>query len=200
MEFAVLAPLLKKVSAPFLFMHREFVHMVLSDNDIRAAIRTKKLVFEPALSSDQIGSASVDLTLAGKFWVFKKKYAKSKKAVDLSRVSFVEATEAHKEKSITLPPGGMCLGITREKIYMPNTLIGTLEGRSRYARMGLAVHVTSALVMPGSQNRQVLEIVNFAPFPVTIKEGMRISQIIFEKLDSATGKPYAKFGKVAVKQ
>ena len=176
------------------------VRMVLSDNDIRAAIRSGILRFEPALSPEQIGSASVDLTLAGKFWVFKKKYATSKKAVDLSRVDFTEATEAHKEKSITLAPGGMCLGITHEKICMPSTLIGTLEGRSRYARMGLAVHVTSALVMPGSQNHQVLEIVNFAPFPVAIREGMRISQIIFEELDSPTGKPYAKFGKVAVRQ
>ena len=174
--------------------------MVLSDNDIRAAIRSRFLRFEPALTPDQIGPASVDLTLAGKFWVFEEKYAASKKPVDLSRVGFREATRAHRGKSITLAPGGMCLGITREKIYMPNTLIGTLEGRSRYARMGLAVHVTSALVMPGSQNHQVLEIVNFAPFPVTIKGGMRISQIIFERLDSATGKPYAKFGKVAVRQ
>lgn len=174
--------------------------MVLSDNDIRAAIRSRRLVFTPSLSPDQIGPASVDLTLAGKFWVFRKKYAKSKKAVDLSRTGFLEATEAHKEKSITLAPGGMCLGITREKIRMPKDMIGTLEGRSRYARMGLAVHVTSALVMPGSDNHQVLEIVNFAPFPVTIKQGMRISQIIFERLDSPTGKPYAKFGKVAVKQ
>jgi len=174
--------------------------MVLSDNGIRAAIRAKKLVFMPSLSPDQIGPASVDLTLDGKFWVFKKKYAGSKKPVDLSRVGFQEATEAHRETSITLPPRGMCLGITREKIYMPPDMIGTLEGRSRYARMGLAVHVTSALVMPGSQNHQVLEIVNFAPFPVTICSGMRISQIIFERLDSKTGKPYAKFGKVAVKQ
>ncbi len=174
--------------------------MVLSDNDIRSAVKAGILRFEPALSPDQIGSASVDLTLDGKYWVFKKKYAGSKKPVDLAKIDFTEATEAHKEKTITLAPGGMCLGITREKIYMPNTLIGTLEGRSKYARMGLAVHVTSALVMPGSQNHQVLEIVNFAPFPVTIHEGMRISQIIFEKLETPTGKPYAKFGKVAIKQ
>jgi len=185
---------------PFLFFVRLASSMVLSDNDIRAAIRSRILRFEPKLAPGQIGSASVDLTLDGKFWIFRKKYAGSKKAVDLSRVGFLEATEAHREKSITLPPGGMCLGITREKIYMPPTLIGTLEGRSRYARMGLAVHVTSALVMPGSQNHQVLEIVNFAPFPVTIQGGMRISQIIFERLDSPTGKPYAKFGKVAVRQ
>jgi dCTP deaminase len=176
------------------------MRMVLSDNGIRAAIKSGKLRFEPALSPDQIGSASVDLTLAGKFWVFGKKYAGSRRAVDLARVGFRQATEAHNEKSITLQPGAMCLGITREKISMPPDMIGTLEGRSRYARMGLAVHVTSALVMPGSDNHQVLEIVNFAPFPVTIREGMRISQIIFERLDSPTGKPYAKFGKVAVRQ
>ena len=191
---------MKRRTGTFLLFVRVAQGMALSDHDIRAAIRSKKLVFEPALSPDQIGSASVDLTLDGKFWVFKKKYAKSKRAVDLSRIDFREATEEQPGTSITLPSGGMCLGITREKIYMPNTLIGTLEGRSRYARMGLAVHVTSALVMPGSQNHQVLEIVNFAPFPVTIHEGMRISQIIFERLDSPTKKPYAKFGKVAVKQ
>jgi deoxycytidine triphosphate deaminase len=46
----------------------------------------------------------------------------------------------------------------------------------------------------------VLEIVNFAPFPVTIRKGMRISQIVFEMLDKPTEKPYAKFGKIAVKQ
>ena len=101
--------------------------MVLSDNDIRAAIRAKKLVFAPALSPGQIGPASVDLTLAGKFWVFREKYAESGKAVDLARTGFRQATEARKEKSITLPPGGMCLGITREKIRMPPDMIGTLE-------------------------------------------------------------------------
>lgn len=174
--------------------------MVLSDRDIRAAVSKGELVFEPALVEGQIGPASVDLTLAGKFWVFKKKYAASKKAIDLARVGFQEATGLANGASITLAPGAMCLGITREKIRMPNTMIGTLEGRSRYARMGLAVHVTSALVQPGSCNHQVLEIVNFAPFPVTIREGMRISQIVFERLHSATEKPYAKFGKIATRQ
>jgi len=173
--------------------------MVLSNEDIKSYIRRHLLRFEPSISPEQIGPASVDLTLAGKFWIFKKKYL-GKKAVDLLKVGFKEATEEHHHASITLPQGGMCLGITKEKIYMPDNLIGTLEGRSRYARMGLAVHVTSALVQPGSQNHQVLEIVNFAPFPVTIHEGMKISQIIFERLDTKTSKPYVKYGKVAKRQ
>jgi len=173
--------------------------MVLSDRDIKKMMLQRKLRFTPALKPDQIGAASVDLTLDGVYWFFKKKYI-GKKPVDLSKVDFRQATEEKKASSITLPSGGMCLGITREKICMPPDLIGTLEGRSRYARMGLAVHVTSALVQPGSENHQVLEIVNFAPFPVTIHEGMRISQVVFEKLDSATSKPYAKYGKIARKQ
>lgn len=173
--------------------------MVLSDMDIAAAIKSKKLRFEPQISDAQIGPASVDLTLDGRFWTFKKRFV-GKKPVDLSKVDFKAATQEKKFPSITLPPGGMCLGITREKICMPSDLIGTLEGRSRYARMGLAVHVTSALVQPGSENHQVLEIVNFAPFPVTIHAGMKISQVIFEKLDTKTSRPYAKFGMIAKRQ
>jgi len=174
--------------------------MALSDKDIKKCISRGIIKFQPKISNDQINTASVDLTLDSRFWLFKKKYAQSKKPVDLSEVSFQEATEERSAKLITLPPGGMALGITREKITLPSNIIGTLEGRSRYARMGLAVHVTSALVQPGSDNHQVLEIVNFAPFPVTIHEGMRISQVVFSYLQSPTSKPYAKFGKIAKKQ
>ncbi|MCX8197353.1 MAG: dCTP deaminase [Candidatus Micrarchaeota archaeon] len=172
--------------------------MVLSNEDIKKEIANKRLIFRPAISEDQIGPASVDLTLSGKFWVFKEKYLR--KVLDLSTADFKKAIKRHKGNSITLAPGMMCLGITKEKIRMPPDLIGTLEGRSRYARLGLAVHVTSALVNPGSNNRQVLEIVNFAPFPVTIKEGMRISQVVFERLESPTTKPYSKYGKIARRQ
>lgn len=174
--------------------------MVLSDSDIRREIAAGRLVFSPKLEDGQIGAASVDLTLAGRFWKFKRKYASGGKAVDLSKIPFTGATEEVKAKTITLKSGEMCLGITKEKITMPPDLLGSLEGRSRYARMGLAVHVTSALVQPGSDNHQVLEIVNLAPFAVTIHEGMRISQVVFERMESPTTKPYAKFGKIAKRQ
>ncbi len=173
--------------------------MVLSDNGIRAAMKKGEIRFSPSINANQIGAASVDLTLDSKFWVFKKQYL-GKKPVDLAKVDFTKATQERRAASISLPSGGMCLGITKEKITLSSGIIGTLEGRSRYARMGLAVHVTSALVQPGSDNHQVLEIVNFAPFPVTIHAGMRISQVVFERLDSKTSKPYSKFGKIARKQ
>jgi dCTP deaminase len=173
--------------------------MALSNEDIKKCIKNGSIRFTPKLSDDQIGSASVDLTLDSQFSVFKKKYGK-KTPVDLEKTGFIEATFEVKADSITIPPGGMCLGVTREKIKLAPNIIGTLEGRSRYARMGLAVHVTSAMVQPGSDNHQVLEIVNLAPFPVTIHSGMRISQVLFSYLESDTTKPYAKFGKIARRQ
>jgi dCTP deaminase len=171
--------------------------MVLSDCDIKKLMAQKKIVITP-FSEEQLGPASVDLTLSGKFWKFKKEYLKRK--IDLLETDFKEATELYASDSIELAPGEMCLGLTLEKITLSGDLIGHLEGRSRYARMGLAVHVTSSLVQPGSDNHQVLEIVNMSPFRLVIHKGMRISQVVFEKLESPTEKPYARFGKIARKQ
>ncbi len=171
--------------------------MVLSDNDIRKLMGEKKLSISP-FSEEQIGPASVDLTLSNKFWKFKKKYIKRR--VDLLEIDFKEATEPLSCDSLELAPGEMCLGLTEEKLTLPPNLMGHLEGRSRYARMGLAVHVTSSLVQPGSDNRQVLEIVNLSPSKLVIHKGMRISQVVFELMESPTSRPYAKFGKIARKQ
>ncbi|MFH1447369.1 MAG: dCTP deaminase [Candidatus Micrarchaeota archaeon] len=171
--------------------------MILSDKDILELMRKKKLVITP-FEKEQLGQASVDLTLSNRFWKFKEAFIG--KRVDLRKIDFKEATEEVAADSLELSPGEMCLGLTVEHITLPGDIMGHLEGRSKYARMGLAVHVTSSVVQPGSDNRQVLEIVNMSPFKLVIHEGMRISQVLFERLESATGKPYARFGKIARKQ
>ena len=37
--------------------------MILSDKDIKIALKGKKLVFQPKLNGDQIGPASIDLKI-----------------------------------------------------------------------------------------------------------------------------------------
>ncbi len=172
--------------------------MILSNEDLKLYLKKGIIKIEP-LSQDQIGSATIDLTLGNEFWFFKKKYL-TDEPVDLSKVPFQEATQKSVLPSVTLESGAMCLGITKEKITLPATIMGRLEGRSRFARMGLAVHITSAVVQPGVSNHQVLEIVNYAPFPVTIHAGMRISQVVFYELKNPSTKPYVKFGSVAKHQ
>jgi len=171
--------------------------MLLSNSDIKEYLKNGRINIKP-LKDEQIGSASVDLTLGNKFWFFKEKYVGE--MVDLSKTDFMEATYAITAGTVALGMGEMCLGITKEKITLPSDIMGRLEGRSRYARMGLGVHITSALVQPGSNNHQVLEIVNNAPFTSILHSGMRISQIVFYQMSSPSTKPYAKFGKIARKQ
>ncbi len=171
--------------------------MIISNNGVKKLLKEGKIKIEP-LEDEQIGGASIDLTLSDEWYFFKKSLGK--KTVDLSKIGFQECFVEQRAASITLKQGEMCLGKTLEKITLPNDIMGKLEGRSRYARMGLVIHITSALVHPGSSNRQVLEIVNLAPFPVTIRAGMRISQVVFERLESPTSKPYARFGKIATRQ
>ncbi|MFP3950449.1 MAG: dCTP deaminase [Candidatus Micrarchaeia archaeon] len=171
--------------------------MFLSDVDIKKAIKKGEIKIEP-LGRGQIGEGSVDLTLGGHFWFFKKKYIGVR--VDLDKIDFKETTKKVKADTVVLGPKEMCLGISREKLTLAPDIMGRLEGRSRYARMGLAVHITSAVVQPGSANHQVFEIFNSAPFTVVLHEGMRISQIVFSRTESPTSKPYSKYGKIARKQ
>jgi len=168
--------------------------MTLSDVDLKEYLKKGLIKIEP-LEDSQIGPASIDLTLGDEWYFFKDKYTKGE--VDLSKVSFTDAFGMKKAKDIRLMPGQMCLGKTVEKITLAPNIVGKLEGRSRYARMGLVIHITSAVVQPGSANHQVLEIVNLAPFPVVLHAGMRISQVLFDELRSPTSMPYVKYGKIA---
>jgi len=168
--------------------------MAFSDVDIKKAIKKKRITIKP-FKPDQIGPGNVDLTLSDEWYFFKKKYLD--KLVDLKKITHKDVYEKKKSKSVILLPGEMCLGKTLEKITLAPDIMGKLEGRSRYARMGLSIHITSAVIQPGSSNRQVLEIVNLAPFPIVLHKGMRISQVIFLQTESPTSKPYAKHGKIA---
>ena len=84
---------------------------------------------------------------------------------------------------VQLTPGETLHGITRERIRLPGDICGTLEGRSRFARLGLMIHVTSAFVQPGVDNRQVLEMSNVSSRPLLIHAGTRICQIVLMRTE-----------------
>ncbi len=169
--------------------------MLLSNEDIKRYLKKRLIQIEPEPAEEQIGPASVDLTLGDEFWIFNKN-PKGKK-IDIAKTNYAAVTKKVRAKFLVLEPGEIVLGKTVEKIKLPNNIAGRLEGRSTYARLGIAVHVTSSIIQPGSFNHQVLEIVNLSPNPIILRAGTRISQVLFETLASNTSKPYAKFGKIA---
>jgi dCTP deaminase len=153
---------------------------VLTREEILKEIRQGTIEIEP-FHEDQVGPGSIDLRLGKEFRVFKK--LRNALVVE-DRITIEDLTERlETEESFTLMPGETVLGITQERIKLPANICGWLEGRSRFARMGLVIHMTASFVQPGINNRQVLEIGNLAPFPLVLKPGVRICQIILERTE-----------------
>ena len=68
--------------------------------------------------------------------------------------------EFENRRTFRLMPGGFVLARTLEVVKMPPHLIGIIEGRSSYARMGLSMHQTAPWIHPGFNNNITLEIRN----------------------------------------
>ncbi len=155
---------------------------VLIGKEIEKALKTKSIKVKP-FDKSQIGPGSIDLTLGNDFRIFKKR---SNIYHIKNESDFQEITKDVHVKDggyIVIKPGEMILGITKERITLADNMSGRLEGRSRFARFGLAVHVTAGFMHPGISNHQVLEIVNLGHAPLALYPGTRICQFIFEKCE-----------------
>jgi dCTP deaminase len=84
-----------------------------------------------------------------------------------------------------LAAGATIHGITRERIRLPEDVGGWLEGRSRFARLGLMIHVTAGFVAPGVDSKQVLEMSNVSGRPLTIHPGVRLCQIVLQRCEGS---------------
>ncbi len=153
---------------------------VLTHNEIKKAIKRGKIKIEP-YDESQIGPASIDLTLGNEFRTFKSHQAPYHVKNDANFEDITEKRVLKKGESIVVNPGEMILGITVEKITLSDDLCGRLEGRSRFARFGLAIHITAGFMQPGISNRQVLEIANLGRAPLALYPGTKICQFIFEQ-------------------
>lgn len=148
---------------------------VLTRDAILAELEAGSLVVEP-LSPDQIGPASIDLTLGDEIRVIETGPEPIAIAEDTDYRDYTRRQQL--DGGFVLRSGATIHGITRERITLPPNLCGLLEGRSRFARLGLMIHVTSALVQPGVSNRQVLEMSNVGGHPLEIHAGVRLCQLV----------------------
>lgn len=167
---------------------------ILSDSDIKRAIQKGEIKITPQPSPEQIGAGSVDFTLSNEFSRIKESLKKGK-IYDLNKIEYTDLFEEIKADSMVLKPGELVLAKTLEHLTLAPDICGWIQGRSKYARLGISVHVASSFIHPGASNKQVLEIINFSPVQVTLHAGMKLCQIIFQKTLSKAEKPYSKFGR-----
>ncbi len=173
--------------------------MILSDGDIKKALKEKRIEITPTPDfSTQLGSCSVDLRLGDTFRVFEhSKYS----FIDPSKKDFSnEITREIKIKKgdvFMMQPGDFVLAVTLEKVKIPPDLMGRLEGRSSLGRLGIVVHSTASIFDPGWDGKPVLELGNLGRMAVSLTVGMRICAMTFEELSSPAETPYTskKFAK-----
>jgi dCTP deaminase len=161
--------------------------MILTRNKIRDAVHTGDIAIDP-FDEHALDAASYDMTLYHQIRVF----IEGLNEIDLMDM----AQDAHALMKITrvvnippesyylLKPGELVLGMTVEKLSLAPNIAGSLEGRSRFARMGLMVHVTASFLQPGIKNtRQVFEIFNASRNAIKLRSGVRIAQVVFERCE-----------------
>ncbi len=151
---------------------------ILTRDEILKAIQAGEIGISP-FTEDMVGPGSVDLHMGDEFRVFKKMHTIYHVTNDSD---FSDITALVKvEDYFVLMPGETVLGITRERIRLADNICGWLEGRSRFARLGLMVHITAGFMQPGIDNHQVLEISNVSSIPLALHPGTRICQFIFQR-------------------
>jgi dCTP deaminase len=156
--------------------------MILTRDVILQEIAAGRILIEP-FEPAQVGPASIDLHLGDEIRVMD------------GGPDIVDVTEDADYRAITrvqrlagpyvLKPGETIHAITRERITLPGNVAGWLEGRSRFARLGLMIHVTSGFVAPGVASRQVLEMANVAGRPLAIHAGVAVCQIVLQRCDGS---------------
>ena len=155
---------------------------VLGRQAILRAIDNGAITITPFIP-EHVGPASVDLTLASSFRVFRKVH----EIVDVNEHTdyraFTDKIDISEHDHILIMPGETILGITKERLRLGPGLCGWLEGRSRFARLGLMVHISAPFMGPGIDSQQVLEMSNFGPAPLAVHPGTAICQFIFQTLD-----------------
>lgn len=158
--------------------------MILSDKDIKKAIKDGDLIFREKLPNDQIEAASIDLKLGSIFKIFKHTSESAldlKKGVDFKKI--MDTFEVDKKKGFILHPNRFVLVSTKEYMTLSKRIVARAEGKSSLARMGLMVH-TAGFVDPGFEGSITLEISNQAEIPIVLYPDMYICQIAVEWLSS----------------
>lgn len=155
---------------------------ILGRSEILKALEAGRIVIDP-FDPECVGPASIDLHLSNAFRVF----VRLPRNVPVSNaIDFRAATKGlwvEDDDHLILRPGETVLGMTYERVTLADNLCGWLEGRSRFARLGLLVHISASFMQPGITNHQVLEMSNFGPIPLEIHPGVAICQFIFQHIE-----------------
>jgi dCTP deaminase len=149
--------------------------MILSDEGIRAALKSGEIEISPSPEADQYTTSAVDLVIGDQFQAWNPEVLAvkgTKHELDLEEYKYPLAARAYlrnldleKDGCFILPPFAVLpshiLAKTKEQIRLnPGAkLAARVEGRSSLARLGLIVHLTAPTIHAGFCGTITLEII-----------------------------------------
>jgi dCTP deaminase len=176
--------------------------MILAQSELRKEVADGAIRFDPPLEERQWGEASIDLRLGLKFTKLKPAPAaifSMARGIGVIADSGLwvqkvlrEKDEFDKRETIVLEPNEFILALTHERMWVPNHLIGLVEGRSTYARVGLSMHQTAPWIQPGWNGQITLEIRNSGPLRIELTPLLDMPcQLTFFQLSSSLDAAHA---------
>lgn len=108
----------------------------------------------------------------------------------ISEISLQGSEEVYREGTVKIPAGRMFFVSTVESVKLPDNVCAQLWMRTSYIRKGIMA--TFGKIDAGFQGTLTLGAFNAGQKEIEIPIGDRFCQIVFESMDSASEKSYAK--------
>lgn len=170
--------------------------MQLCDKDIHEAIvngsigfvgTNEKFPFQP---EQQVQPSSIDLRLGDIIVRFKENITEFDIKNKIDPEEYLDIKRYEEGTPITIYPGEIVYGQIYEQMWIGDNYSARVEGRSRVARLGLAIHCTGSYINPGFCGAMPLQIVNYNRFPVIIYPYIGICQLVLFQI---SGEPLIKY-------
>lgn len=141
-------------------------------------------------NKERVQPASYDLALGNEFIVFPRD--SEGPPIDLADMKDDKGVKTTIEdgEGLLIQPQEFVLGVTEERITLPDDLVARLEGKSSIGRLGLLIHVTAGFVDPGWDGRLTLEIFNVRKRAIVLRPGLPFCQLSFTRMEAAAEEPY----------
>lgn len=160
------------------------LNVILSDFDLKNYIKTGRLGVEP-FSEEIVRENGLDLRLG-------KKIARLRNVRNVFDIRNIENLNEYyrveEKNSFIIKPYERVLLHTIEYLCLPPDIMGFVNLRSTYARLGLVIPPT--IIDGGFEGQLTIELVG-SSFPIKLYAGERFIHVVFAKLTSPIEKPYS---------
>jgi dCTP deaminase len=160
----------------------------LTDRSLKNLLEEHQLRIEP-YDPDSLNPTSIDLKLGSILVRYK-----SSQILRLDSTNFYPEIEKIDITNSTyiLRPGEFILGMTKERVFIPNGYQGFIETKGNIARAGIQVHNGDGHIDPGFCGHITLEISNMHHNDISIQiaPDIYICQLFISQLDGDCESPY----------